>query len=58
MCDLCYGTHIVREINSFFDYVTTCPNCGPESKEQFRARMDELQRRIEIVETQLESKGA
>ncbi|AIE59088.1 hypothetical protein [Bacillus methanolicus] len=58
MCNLCGGTHVVHEINSFSIGFTTCPECGPEPKEQFRARMDELQRRIEIVETQLESKGA
>ncbi|EIJ79158.1 hypothetical protein PB1_16414 [Bacillus methanolicus PB1] len=58
MCDLCYGTHVVYEIDSFFEYVYTCPNCGPEPEEKFRTRMDDLQRRIELVEKDFEKKGA
>jgi 5,10-methylenetetrahydrofolate reductase len=58
MCDLCYGTHVVHEIDSFSIGFATCPECGPEPEEQFQARMDELQKRIEQAEMDFERKGA
>jgi hypothetical protein len=40
MCQLCNGTHVVHEIDSFSIRTSCCPNCGPESDESWYGRLN------------------
>lgn len=42
MCNLCNGTHVVHEIDSFSIRVGCCPVCGPEPVEAWKARLNKI----------------
>lgn len=46
MCRLCCGTHVVHEVNSFSIHATTCPVCGPDPDEVWRARLENISTEI------------
>lgn len=42
MCNLCNGTHVIHEVDSFSIIVSCCPTCGPEPDEIWRARLENV----------------
>ncbi|WLR57771.1 hypothetical protein LC048_21075 [Mesobacillus subterraneus] len=58
MCELCNGTHVVHIESPGVALVTNCPECGPMPEEQWRAKMDAFQIRLDAAELQFEKKGA
>ena len=42
MCQLCNGTHVVYEVDSFSIRTSCCPQCGPESDEVWKARIESI----------------
>lgn len=49
MCELCNGTHVVHEITSLGYRTSCCPVCGPESDEEWYARINAIRQQIEEI---------
>jgi hydrogenase maturation factor HypF (carbamoyltransferase family) len=47
MCELCNGTHVVHEIDSFSIRTSCCPVCGPVSDVVWLAELEAI---LEITE--------
>jgi len=43
MCEICNGTHVIHEIDSFSIRTSCCPICGPIPDDVWRAEMKALQ---------------
>jgi hypothetical protein len=42
MCQLCNGTHVVYEVDSLSIRTSCCPQCGPESDEVWKSRIENI----------------
>ena len=42
MCQLCKGTHVIHEVSSYSIRTSCCPECGAESDEIWRSRLEAL----------------
>ncbi|MBT2722284.1 hypothetical protein [Bacillus sp. ISL-46] len=45
MCNLCNGTHVVHEIDSYSIRTCCCPACGPEPDESWYGRLKAFKER-------------
>ncbi|MRX54809.1 hypothetical protein GJU41_12575 [Bacillus idriensis] len=53
MCNLCNGTHVVHVDTQSSISFHNCPNCGPESKENQKARYELLYAKLAEAEMRL-----
>lgn len=55
MCQLCNGTHIIHEVSSYFIRTSCCPECGPESDENWYAGINRI---LEAIAKKGKEEGA